>query len=91
LGGRLTSADFGNGYKNAKGKDDIEAGILGFISACYQLGSILAVPFAPWFNQKYGRRASIMFGSLVMCVGAILQGFAQHRTSICHFYGITSC
>jgi len=69
---------FGDGYVNAKGKPDIEAGILGFISACYQLGSILAVPVAPWFNQKYGRRWSIMFGSLVMCVGAILQGFAQH-------------
>ncbi|KAF2829066.1 general substrate transporter [Ophiobolus disseminans] len=69
---------FGDGYVNAKGKPDIEAGILGFISACYQLGSILAVPAAPWFNQKYGRRWSIMFGSIVMCVGAILQGFAQH-------------
>jgi len=57
---------------------DIEAGMLGFISACYSLGSILGVPIAPWFNQKYGRRWSIMFGSIVMCIGAILQGFAQH-------------
>ncbi|KAH7088729.1 general substrate transporter [Paraphoma chrysanthemicola] len=70
---------FGNGYKNPKtGKPDIEAGILGFISSCYQLGSIIAVPIAPWFNQKYGRRWSIMTGSLIMVVGALLQGFAQH-------------
>ncbi|KAF2865761.1 hexose transporter-like protein [Massariosphaeria phaeospora] len=69
---------FGNGYKDAKGKPGIEAGILGFISSCYQLGSILAVPIAPWFNQRFGRRWSIMAGSLTMVVGAILQGFAQH-------------
>jgi hypothetical protein len=70
---------FGDGYLNPKTKKpDIEAGILGFISACYQLGSILAVPIAPWLNQKYGRRFSIMLGSIIMCVGALLQGFAQH-------------
>jgi MFS family permease len=65
---------------NAKGKPDIEAGILGFISSCYQLGSILAVPVAPWYNQKYGRRSSILCGSIIMVIGAILQGFAQHST-----------
>ncbi|KAJ4301699.1 hypothetical protein N0V90_003792 [Kalmusia sp. IMI 367209] len=69
---------FGGGYKNAKGKPAIKDDLLGFISSCYQLGSILAVPIAPWFNQKYGRRWSIMTGSLIMCVGAILQGFSQH-------------
>jgi sugar porter (SP) family MFS transporter len=73
---------FGDGYKtkDAKGKEqwDIEAGILGFISSCYQLGSILAVPIAPWINQRYGRRWSIMIGSMTMVVGALLQGFAQH-------------
>lgn len=33
---------------------------------------------APWINQKYGRRASIMMGSLIMVVGALIQGFAQN-------------
>ncbi|KAJ4410773.1 hypothetical protein N0V91_001701 [Didymella pomorum] len=73
---------FGDGYqtKDSKGKLqwDIEPGMLGFISSCYQLGSILAVPFAPWLNQKFGRRWSILIGSLFMVVGALLQGFAQH-------------
>lgn len=73
--------DFGNGYINAKGKPDIEPSMLGFISACYQLGSILAIPIAPWFNQRFGRRWSIMTGSLIMILGALLQGFAQHRKS----------
>ncbi|KAF2260314.1 general substrate transporter [Lojkania enalia] len=69
---------FGNGYTDSKGKWAIEAGLLGFISSCYQLGSILGVPIAPWFNQRFGRRWSIMTGSIIMCVGAILQGFSQH-------------
>jgi len=61
-----------------KGKYAIEPGMLGFVNSCYQLGSIFAVPFAPWFAQKYGRRWSIMLGSLIMVVGALIQGFAQH-------------
>jgi len=69
---------FGDGYKDEKGKWSIEPAMLGFISSCYQLGSILAVPIAPWYNQRFGRRWSIMTGSLVMVVGAILQGFSQH-------------
>jgi len=80
------AADFGRGLKDAKGKFTIEAGMLGFINACYQLGSIFAVPFAPWVAQKYGRRWSIMIGSLIMVVGAIVQGFSQHSMHTCtHF------
>ena len=71
--------DLGNGRKDAKGNFAIEPGMLGFVNSCYQLGSIFAVPFAPWFAQRYGRRWSIMLGSWIMVVGALLQGFAQHR------------
>jgi sugar porter (SP) family MFS transporter len=56
----------------------IEAGLLGFVNSSYQLGSIFAVPIAPWFAARFGRRWSIMLGSLIMCCGAIIQGFAQH-------------
>jgi sugar porter (SP) family MFS transporter len=56
----------------------IEAGLLGFVNSCYQLGSIFAVPVAPWFATKFGRRWSIMLGSWIMVVGAIIQGFSQH-------------
>jgi sugar porter (SP) family MFS transporter len=56
----------------------IEPGLLGFVNSCYQLGSIFAVPVAPWFAHRFGRRWSIMLGSLIMVVGALIQGFAQH-------------
>jgi MFS family permease len=69
---------FGDGYHDKEGKPAIKPSIIGFMSSCYQLGSILAVPIAPWLAQKYGRRFSIMVGSWIMVVGALLQGFAQH-------------
>ncbi|KAI4952081.1 hypothetical protein J4E91_003543 [Alternaria rosae] len=69
---------FGEGYKDADGEASIEPKIIGFMSSCYQLGSILAVPVAPWLSQKYGRRMSIFVGSAIMVIGALLQGFAQH-------------
>lgn len=68
---------FGDGYKE-NDKWNIKPEIIGFMNACYQLGSILAVPIAPWLSQRYGRRWSIMIGSITMVVGALLQGFAQH-------------
>ena len=73
--------DFGNGYKDENDNFKIEPALLGFVSSCYQLGSIIAVPIAPWFNQKYGRRWGIMAGSIIMVCGAIIQGFAQHGKS----------
>ncbi|KAH7035959.1 lactose permease [Microdochium trichocladiopsis] len=70
---------FGDGYINPKtNKVDINPSLLGFMNACYQLGTIFAVPIAPWLNNKFGRRWSIMSGSLIMMVGALIQGFAQH-------------
>ncbi|SPQ24877.1 cd7643f0-92e1-42b1-83a7-0c494d1e932f [Thermothielavioides terrestris] len=68
----------GNGRKDAKGNYAIEPGLLGFVNSCYQLGSIFAVPLAPWFAQRFGRRWSVMLGSWIMVVGALIQGFAQH-------------
>jgi sugar porter (SP) family MFS transporter len=69
---------FGDGYVNADGKPSIEPALLGFLNSCYNLGSIIGVPIAPWFAQRYGRRWAIMTGSIIMVIGALLQGFAQH-------------
>jgi sugar porter (SP) family MFS transporter len=69
---------FGDGYLDKDGEFSIDPRIVGFMSSCYQLGSILAVPVAPWLSQRYGRRMSVFVGSVIMVIGAILQGFAQH-------------
>lgn len=52
--------------------------LLGIISSAYNLGAILAVPVVPWVAQKWGRRWSIMLGSIFQCAGAIIQGFSIH-------------
>ncbi|KAF2840948.1 general substrate transporter [Patellaria atrata CBS 101060] len=49
----------------------------GIISASYNLGAICALPFIPLINDRFGRRWCIMFGSLVMVLGAFLQGFSN--------------
>ncbi|EPE31360.1 MFS general substrate transporter [Glarea lozoyensis ATCC 20868] len=69
---------FTDGAKDAKGKPTLSPGLLGFVSSCYQLGSILGVPVAPYVNQRFGRRWAIMSGSVIMIIGAIIQGFAQN-------------
>jgi sugar porter (SP) family MFS transporter len=69
---------FGAGYLNDKGEPGISPSMLGIISSSYQLGSILGVPIAPYMNQRWGRRMSILVGSIIMCAGALIQGFSQH-------------
>lgn len=66
--------DFGNPQGSLKG----------IISAAYSLGAILSLPFIPYVNDKFGRRGSIFGGSLVMILGAIIQGCSvngRHYTS----------
>ena len=58
--------------------DDPQGSLKGIIAAAYGLGAILSLPFVPIVNEKFGRRWAIMGGSIVMCIGAIIQGFAQH-------------
>lgn len=51
---------------------------LGILSAIYSLGAICGLPFVPFVNDKYGRKACILFGSGIMIFGAVLQGCAQN-------------
>lgn len=69
---------FGNGYIGKHGEYGIEPAMLGLISSCYQLGSIFGVPIAPYLNQRFGRRWSVFAGSVIMIIGALIQGFSQH-------------
>jgi MFS family permease len=52
--------------------------VLGMLVACYNLGGITAIPFVALFSDRFGRRLSIVFGSTVMVIGAIMQGLAQN-------------
>lgn len=75
---KLTFPDFSD-RKDATGEPVLSPGMLGFLSASYQLGSIIGVPIAPYVNQRFGRRVPILAGSIIMVVGAIIQGFSQNR------------
>ncbi|KAF4622669.1 hypothetical protein G7Y89_g14359 [Cudoniella acicularis] len=68
---------FSNGGHDDKGRPALTPAMLGFVSSCYQLGSILGVPVAPYINQRFGRRWPIMGGSILMIIGSLIQGFAQ--------------
>ena len=56
-----------------------KGGELGLLVACYNLGALTAIPFVALFSDRFGRRWSIIFGSTVMIVGAIMQGLARNR------------
>lgn len=43
------------------------------MSAAISIGGVAGLPFIPWFNDRYGRKACIVFGSIIMTIGVILQ------------------
>ncbi|KAK2044575.1 general substrate transporter [Colletotrichum somersetense] len=57
---------------------DPQGSLKGIIAAAYSLGAVLSLPFIPFVNDRFGRRWSILGGSTVMVVGALIQGFSQH-------------
>ncbi|KAL5316129.1 hypothetical protein ACEPPN_017007 [Leptodophora sp. 'Broadleaf-Isolate-01'] len=55
---------------------------LGILSASYSLGAITSLPFVAIVSDYFGRRWSIVFGSLVMVAGSILQAFSVNSRHI---------
>ncbi|KAK5061615.1 hypothetical protein LTR84_008159 [Exophiala bonariae] len=51
--------------------------ILGFMSASYPLGAILSTPFSAPISDKFGRRWTILIGSIIMVGGVIMQAAAN--------------
>ncbi|KAF3935020.1 hypothetical protein ABW20_dc0103466 [Dactylellina cionopaga] len=51
---------------------------LGILSASYSLGAMLGLPFIPFISNRWGRRWTIVTGSVIMIIGAILQGASQN-------------
>lgn len=84
-GANKSSAVFGHPTgKIVDGKPEyvVEANLDGFLAAAYSLGAILSLPFVPWVNQRLGRRWTIVFGSGVSLVGALIQGLANGSKDI---------
>ncbi|PFH46569.1 hypothetical protein AMATHDRAFT_154518 [Amanita thiersii Skay4041] len=50
--------------------------LLGLMSAIYSLGAICGIPFVPFITDTLGRRRAILFGSIIMVIGAALQAAA---------------
>ena len=48
------------------------------MSAIYSLGAIVVLPFVPWVSDRLGRRWAIVFGSILMVIGAALQTASQN-------------
>lgn len=55
---------------------DPQGALKGIIAAAYSLGAILSLPFIGIVNDKFGRRWSIIGGSAIMVIGALIQGFS---------------
>jgi MFS family permease len=51
------------------------------MSAAYSLGAVVALPLVPYVNEVLGRRMAIIFGSILMVIGAVLQTASQNCAS----------
>ncbi|KAI1818653.1 general substrate transporter [Poronia punctata] len=58
--------------------DDPQGAIKGIVAASYSLGAILSLPFVGMVNDRFGRRWSIFGGSVIMIIGALIQGLSVH-------------
>ncbi|RSM06199.1 hypothetical protein CEP52_005812 [Fusarium oligoseptatum] len=47
--------------------------LLGITSASYPLGAILSTPLSAFISDRFGRRQSIIIGSIIMILGVVMQ------------------
>jgi hypothetical protein len=53
--------------------------ILGIMNSIYSLGALSMMISVPWVNDRYGRKASIVVGNIIMVLGAVLQTASVNR------------
>ncbi|KAF8575963.1 general substrate transporter [Ramaria rubella] len=51
---------------------------LGFVNAAQNLGSLVAMPIAPYASDNIGRKPTLLLGSVIIVGGTILQTLAQN-------------
>ncbi|KAI2463795.1 general substrate transporter [Annulohypoxylon bovei var. microspora] len=51
-------------------------GYKGILASALPLGAVIGLPFIPLLNDNLGRRWCVMFGSVIMVIGSLIQGFA---------------
>lgn len=56
--------------------------LLGVMTAAFSIGAAAAVPFVPYVNDRFGRKACVVTGSAIITVGVILQTAAVNCMSI---------
>ncbi|EKG20499.1 Sugar/inositol transporter [Macrophomina phaseolina MS6] len=80
LNGLLASDDFKAFFGGSE--DGIWAGI---VTAMYQIGSVVALPFVGPCIDKFGRKGGMFIGSLTIVVGAIINATTYYTASIGQF------
>lgn len=50
--------------------------VLGLLNSAQFVGNLIALPFTPFLSDIYGRRAALLFGGVIMCVGVGIQSAA---------------
>jgi sugar porter (SP) family MFS transporter len=58
--------------------NDPKESTLGLLTALYSIGSIASLPVAPFIADRFGRKAAIVCGCLIMLVGASVQAAAKN-------------
>ncbi|GJJ08646.1 hypothetical protein Clacol_002865 [Clathrus columnatus] len=53
---------------------------LGFVNAAQGIGSLIAIPIAPYASDGIGRKRTLLFGSLILVGGTILQVLSRNLT-----------
>ncbi|KAA1472523.1 hexose transporter [Dentipellis sp. KUC8613] len=58
-----------------------QGGKLGLLNAIQNIGALAGYPFAPYLSDGIGRRPTVAFGALIMCVAVAIQT-AAHSTGM---------
>lgn len=57
----------------------------GYITAIYQIGGLIALPFISLFSDKFGRRSGMWIGCLLSVVGTLIQGTSDRTGSLAQY------